>query len=154
MILKVPVRPHVKQFLLHRYPQPFPLTETDQIGDYLYMLLRRHPMTDNKHSFHFSNYCDVLEVSIANPRVFDRGAIAMTPTTTVKFNQYVDNFMKECLVEQLDLLEETGGMTWKKCIYRFMDRNGILEGRGATYENFKKYYYRLRKKRACLQLSA
>ncbi|MEM8568310.1 MAG: hypothetical protein AAGF85_17750 [Bacteroidota bacterium] len=66
----------------------------------------RRPINNIEHSHHFPGYQEAFTIDVSRKKIFDRGAYGITPTVAVRFNQYVDSFIKHCLVEQLDLLQE------------------------------------------------
>ena len=144
MILKVPVRPHVFKYLSARYPLPFLVNEKSHVAEHLYLLMRR-PLNHNFHSNHLTRYTEVLEISVNLRQIFARGATNLTPSTVVRFNEYIDAQIKEELIHYLNFIEEFSTGTWKKGIYNFMDKYNLQEGIDVTYDGFQKYYYRYRK---------
>lgn len=144
MVLKMPVRPHVLKYLQLHYPIPFAVNDKDRVGNYLYLLMRR-PLNHNMHYMHLGRYSEVLHIEVTHYQALDRGATNLTPSTVVNFNEFVDDLVKEELKIYLNFIEEFGTGTWKQGIYDFMDKYGFQEGTDATYDNFKKFYYRYRK---------
>lgn len=147
MILKVPVRPHVKKFLLARFPQPYVLSDDNYIGIILYRLLRRQEH-DACYDRQLTKYTESFNVDVSEDKAFNHGSFYISSYSVVVFNNFIDDLFKEKMYAFLDdLFLFADEITIKKGIYEYMNKYNMLEGTDVTYDGLKKAYYRYRKER-------
>ena len=157
MDFKIPTKPYLKRYLHYRYPMPYKLSLTDNLGLFVYHLLRRQTTS----AFHVKiakQYNVKYTIRIGVKYLEFRQAINLTDHTVVLFNNYVESMLKEELYKELESREvyfeatkdtytlKTSPFTIKAGILSFLAKYNISESE-LSYETLKKDYYRFRKKK-------
>lgn len=147
LILKVPIKPHLKGYLSNFYDIPYKLNQSDDIGIFLYHLLRRRDFKQKEYDG--LNLCTAhIEVELPEYMAFNKGCVLMHDYQTYIFNNYLEmHMMRNCMI-YLDgrMLH---GSKLKQYILDWVDDNNLIMGVGSAdwYPLIKQAYYRYRKRK-------
>lgn len=92
-IFQVPVKPHVKKYLLYHLGEPYRLTSTDAFGRHLKMLLQQPREKAFLDGF-TAKYTEVLGVSVEGNMILQKRLRALSSKSIVDFNNFVEAVIK------------------------------------------------------------
>lgn len=143
--LKVPIKPHLIGYLANYYETPYKLNQSDDIGIFLYHLLRRREFKERSYD-NLSNCTQSFEVTIPKYFMIDRGCLLLHDNQVHIFNNYLDMMMMRNCFIYLDG-RMMHGHRLKDYVYDWIDDNNLVEGSEDWYHKIKKAYYRYRKRK-------
>lgn len=144
-ILKIPIKPYLKGFLHNFYDSPYKLNQSDDIGIFLYHLLRRRDFKGKE--FESLELCtDHFEITMPQYMAFNKGCNLINDYQIYIFNNYLElNMMRNCFLYLDGRMMH--GSRLKDYVYAWIDDNNLVEGSSDWYHKIKKAYYRYRQKR-------
>lgn len=140
--IAIPIRPHLKKYLQDFYDTPYILSQKDDMGLFLYHLLRRRKFRDPKY-FCTSGLTDSLDVIISDSFTFDQGCLHLNPYQTHIFNLYLEKVMMRHCITWI-MAAEMADMNNKRAIIKWIERYELDEGSVDWYDRIKKNYFRYR----------
>lgn len=143
--LSVPTKPHLKAYLQDFYPLPYVLNQKDELGLFLYHLLRRRKFRDRKY-FSIAACTDQVEILVSPKYGFSHGCILMHDYQVHLLNQYLEDQMMNHAITWIRAAE-LAGMNNKAAIYKWIETYQLDEGSSDWYHRIKKLYFRFRKAR-------
>lgn len=143
--IKIPVRPHLKRYIQDFYLLPYELNQKDDLGLFLYHLLRRRKFRDRAY-FSTESFTDYLEVSISNHYAFKQGCLLLNDYQSHLFNNYLEDMMMRHSITWIKAAE-MAGMSNYAAIHKWIEIYQLDEGKSSKdwYHKIKKQYYRHRK---------
>ncbi len=144
--LIIPVKPHLKSYLNYFYPQPYKLTQKDDLGLFLYHLLRSRKFRDRKY-FNTDACTEKVEVLVSLKYGFDHGCVLMHDYQIHLLNHFLEDQMMNHAITWIRAAE-LAGMNNKAAIYKWIETHNLDEGSSDWYHRIKKLYFRFRKKSA------
>ncbi len=139
----IPIRPHLKAFLQDIYDFPYVLNQKDDIGIFLYHLLRRRKFRDRKY-YSLEGCTDSIDVLISRRYVIREGVMLLNDYQVHLFNSYIEDMMERHSITWIRSSEKSG-MTNKEAIYQWMEMYNLDHGSSDWYHRIKKQYFRYRK---------
>jgi hypothetical protein len=139
----IPVRPHLKSYLQDFYQLPYELNQKDDIGLFLYHLLRRRLFRDRKY-YSLEGCSDTVEILISRRYALREGVMLLNDYQVHLFNRYLEDMMVRHSITWIRAAE-LAGMTNKEAIYRWMETYNLDYGSNDWYHRIKKQYFRYRK---------
>lgn len=141
--ISIPIKPHLKAYLMDFYELPYLLNQKDELGIFLYQILRRRKFQDRKY---FSIDCctDTIEVIVSKKYGFDHGCILLHEYQVHLFNNYLERQMMNHAMTWIRAAE-LAGMNNKAAILKWIETYDLDSGSSDWYHRIKKLYYRFRK---------
>lgn len=143
--LSIPIKPYLKAYLLDFYALPYVLNQSDELGIFLYNLLRRRKFRDRKY-FNIDQCTERVEVSVSHKYGFNHGCVLMHDYQIHLFNHYLDDQMMKHAITWIRAAE-LAGMNNKAAIYKWIETYQLDGGSSDWYHRIKKVYFRFRKGR-------
>lgn len=141
--LTIPVKPHLKAYLRDFYELPYVLNQKDDLGLFLYHLLRRRKFRDRKY-FNIDTCTDQIEIQVSMKYGFNHGCVLMHDYQVHLLNQYLEDQMMNHAITWIRAAE-LAGMNNKAAIYKWIETYELDEGSSDWYHRIKKLYFRFRK---------
>jgi hypothetical protein len=138
----IPIKPHLKKYLREFYTLPYVLNQKDDLGLFLYQLLRRRKFKDKKY-FNIESCTDTLEVTISRAYALDHGCMLMNDYQTHLFNRYLEDMMIRHCITWVRACE-MAGMNNRAAIVHWIEMYELDEGSQDWYHRIKKQYFRYR----------
>ncbi|MFC6999575.1 hypothetical protein [Rufibacter roseus] len=139
--IHIPVKPHVKKFLVAKYGGIYKLCMRDHIGVTLFNMLRR-PKAKAREIERVKKFTQRYTVSIPEHFITDLGCKNLDGETLVQFNSLVEDFLLTCFHEFVENMEACG-MEQRHAIAYFMAKYEFDET-DVKYDALKKSYQRYR----------
>lgn len=143
--LSIPVKPHLKEYLRDFYEIPYILNQKDDLGLFLYHLLRRRKFRDRKY-FNIDSCTDHIEVLVSQKYGFNHGCVLMHDYQVHLLNIYLEDQMMNHAITWIRAAE-LAGMNNKAAIYKWIETYQLDGGSLDWYHRIKKLYFRFRKAR-------
>lgn len=140
---KIAVKPHLLQYLQDFYQLPYTLNQNDDLGRFLYQLLRRRKFKDEKY-FKIDTCTASFDLMISPSYVFDHGCILLNPYQTHLLNHYLEDQMMNHAITWISAAE-MAGMNNKAAIYKWIENYQLDAGSSDWYHRIKKLYFRFKK---------
>lgn len=141
--LSIPIKPHLKAYLSDFYELPYTLNQKDELGLFLYQLLRRRKFRDRKY-FNIDQCSDQLTILVSHKYGFNQGCILLHDYQVHLFNCYLeDQLMKHAITWIRGA--ELAGLSNKAAIYKWIETYQLDDGSADWYHRIKKLYFRFRK---------
>lgn len=139
----MPIKPHLKAYLQDFYGVPYVLNQKDELGLFLYQLLRRRKFRDRKY-FTIDGCTDTFEIQISHKYGFNLGCVLMHDYQVHLFNNYLEDQMMRHSITWIRAAE-LAGMNNKTAIYKWIETYDLEAGSSDWYHRIKKLYFRFRK---------
>lgn len=143
--LSIPIKPHLKAYLRDFYELPYVLNQKDDLGLFLYHLLRRRKFRDRKY-FTTDACTDQVEILVSHKYGFNHGCVLMHAYQVHLFNNYLEDQMMNHAITWIRAAEEAG-MNNKAAIYKWIEAYQLDAGSVDWYHRLKQHYFRFRKAR-------
>lgn len=140
--LEIPIKPHLKKYLEEFYTLPYVLNQKDDLGLFLFHLLRRRSFRDEKY-FSIDLCTEVLDVKVSRSYTFDKGCRYLHIYQAHLLNKWLEEMMmRHCLtwIEAAEL----AGLNNKAAIYKWIEKYDLDQGSEDWYHRIKKRYFRHR----------
>ncbi len=138
----IPIKPHLKRYIQDFYHLPYELNQKDDLGLFLYHLLRRRKFRDRKY-FSIDQCTERMEITVSNFYAFNQGCLLVHDYQIHLFNNYLEDMMiRHCITWIRGA--EMAGMTNKAAIYKWIDMYDLDSGSQDWYHRIKKKYFRYR----------
>lgn len=144
-LLRIPIRPHLKRYLKDFYSIPYELNQKDDLGLFLYHLLRRRRFRDRAYDS-IESCTDCLEVQVSKFYAFKEGCLLLNDYQVHLFNNYLEDMMMRHCITWIKAAE-MAGMSNYNAIHKWIELYQLDEGNYSKdwYHKIKKKYYRHRK---------
>jgi hypothetical protein len=140
--VSIPIKPHLKAYLEDFYPQPFVLTQTNDLGLFLYYILRQKNFRGRRFVM-FEGKTETMTILISMNQGFKRGCMLMHNYQIHLFNSYLEDQMLKHAITWVKAAE-AAGMSNKEAIYKWIDTYQLDSGSSDWYHRIKKQYFRYR----------
>lgn len=141
--LSIPVKPHLKAYLHDFYELPYVLNQKDNLGLFLFHLLRRRKFRDRKY-FQLDGCTDTLEVWVSHKYGFNLGCVLLHDYQVHLLNKFLEEEMMNHAITWIRGTE-LAGMNNKAAIYKWIEMYQLDDGSSDWYHRLKKLYFRYRK---------
>ena len=144
MLLHLPVKPYILQFLKRHLGENYQLSNVDPFGRYLMGLLRT-PRTDRQYDNYLSRYTAKFPVRIVPYLVADRACKNCSSLTVVHFNSFAEDIFYTEFHQFVQVRVEDNLMQAKVAIEQFCFRHQLSED-DVRFETLKRNWHRYWKK--------
>ncbi len=141
--LTIPIKPHLKAYILDFYTLPYVLNQKHDLGLFLYQLLRRRQFRDRKY-FSLDECTDEIQIKVSKRHGFNHGCIILHEYQVHLFNKYLEGQMMNHAITWIRAAE-IAGMDNKAAIYQWIATYDLDDGSSDWYHRIKQLYFRFRK---------
>lgn len=143
LTITIPVKPHVKKYLVKNYGLEYKLNKRDALSIVLWNMLRR-PTLDSRRIKRLERCTELFSVDVSAFRFFKEGCRHLDAYTIVQFNSFVEDNIETEFCSYVDNLV-VFGIEQKEAIAAFMAKYDLDET-DIKFDTLKKAYQRYRAK--------
>jgi hypothetical protein len=148
----VPIKPHLKAYLQDFYQIPYELNQKDDLGLFLYHLLRRRKFKDRRY-FSIDSCTESFTLLISHKYGFNQGCALMHDYQVHLLNRYLEDMMMRHAITWIKGAEMSG-MTNKAAIHKWIENYELDAGSSDWYHRIKQLYFRYRLSKKTSKTSA
>ncbi|AWW32424.1 hypothetical protein DN752_21015 [Echinicola strongylocentroti] len=142
-LLEIPIKPHLKKYLEEFYTLPYSLNQKDELGLFLFHLLRRREFRSEEY-FSINHCTESLEVKVSSFYTFDKGCKYMSAYQAHLLNKYLEEMMMRHCLTWIEALE-MANVPNRRAIFEWIEKYELDGGSKDWYHLIKQRYFRHRK---------
>jgi hypothetical protein len=138
---QIPLKPHIKKYLLFYYPEPYKLDKRDSFGHMIYLALREQ-RNCKRYEQRTANYSSKITVLITHNYVFNNRLTEITPETVRTINLYIDSMIKDRFIDYMILYNDL--RDYQVSIDKFIELYNFTDDE-MKFDCLKQHWFRFRK---------